>query len=188
MVELAAANLNRFGIKNVTVSVDSLLSFSRKKACHKSFDMIYCYFGALNTEPNLKAASNALHQLITPSGRLVLTFVNKWYLMEIPMNVITGRLSHAASRICNRWTGYSPTKELRSFPRSVKDIMDAIQGKFHIKFVKGYSIVHLPWYSYIGNRLARTKLDGFFWKIDDLLNLSPLKYFGEYCLYVMQPR
>lgn len=188
MVTLATTNLKRFKITNVTVSLDSLTSFAKKSTHHGSFDLIYCYFGALNTEPDLNIVSTALKHLVSPSGRLVLTFVNKWYLLEIPMNMMMGRFSEATSRLCNRWKGYSPTKELKSFPRSVRDIKKAFQPIFHIDFVKGYSILHLPWFSQVGNKLARRAIGRFLWTVDEFLNLSPLKFCGEYTLYVMRPK
>ena len=49
------------------------------------FDHIYVFFGALNTVEDLRKTSSLLKNKMTENGTMVLTFVNKWYIVDIMM-------------------------------------------------------------------------------------------------------
>src|SRR6185369_10746811 len=74
----------------------------------EQFDLVYSFFGPLNTEPDLGRAVDALAGAVAPGGALVLTFVNRVYLLDMAVDLLRGRVAAATARLANRWHGYSP--------------------------------------------------------------------------------
>ena len=64
-----------------------------------SIDTVYVFFGALNTCAELDNAIEELSKVLKPNGRIVATFVNKWYAFDILRNLATLRPSKAFSRL-----------------------------------------------------------------------------------------
>ena len=151
---------------------------------NQRFDMIYVFFGALNTVENLPKAAQTLKELLTNDGILVLTFVNKWYLAGMFIELVRLRFSRAFGRIKTVWGGYSPSKFLPSHCYSPKQIMEAFEG-FTLGQKKGFSIVHPAWY-YTGINRRLGKIRKFLWRIDLFLNKTFLWRFGEYSLFVFK--
>ncbi len=152
----------------------------------KKFDLIYVFFGALNTVKNLKENADILRSILNPGGRMVLTFVNKWYLGGMILELARFRFSRAFARIRPVWGGYSPAKYLPSRCYSPKDIRAAFEG-FSITNHHGYSIVHPAWYfTGINRKLGRIRR--ILWNADEWLNRTFLWRFGEYTLFTFQQR
>lgn len=150
-----------------------------------SIDTIYIFFGALNTCGDLESAVEQMSLALKPGGRIIATFVNKWYVFDILWNLVTFRPTKAFSRLRKVWGGYSPTRHLKSTCYSARQI-HRIFGKHLLKnFRKGYCIAHPAWYRQhwapIGG--IRSKL---LFKIDGLLQWTPFWNCGEYSLYVYQ--
>ncbi len=171
------------GLRNVTAhkgeieDIDSLFP-------DQKFDMIFVFFGALNTVSNLEQAAARLYHHTTPGGVLVLSFVNKYYLGGMLIELFKLRLRAAFSRLKPVWGGYSPVKFLPSHCYSPSEIMKAFSG-FQLMARKGYSIVHPAWYYHRINSLLGG-LRRFLWSADELLNRTPLWKYGEYTLFVFQ--
>ena len=89
------------------------------------FDLIYCYFGALNTVPDLRETAQALGRALTPQGAMVLTFVNRWFLFDLIWNLLRLRPRRALARITGSWAGYSPSRPLASSARSAREVRRA---------------------------------------------------------------
>ena len=149
------------------------------------FDLVYSFFGPLNTEPDLDRAVAALDRVVAPGGALVLTFVNRFYLFDAAMHLLRGRVSSAAARIANRWRGYSPTTPLGAslyFPRQLEA---RFAPSFEVERREGFSIVYPPWYW-----AHRFRRDGAavraLWLADRALNRTPLWAAGEHVLYVLR--
>ncbi len=150
-----------------------------------SIDTVYVFFGALNTCGDLDLAVEQLSQILKPGGRIVATFVNKWYLFEIFWNLLTFRPSRAFARLRRVWGGYSPTRHLASTCYSARQI-NRIFGKYMKKSqVKGYCITHPAWYRQhwapIGGIRSR-----ILFNIDQFLQWTPFWNCGEYSLYVYE--
>lgn len=151
---------------------------------NQQFDLIYVFFGALNTVENLPKAAQLLRKLMRNDGIMVLTFVNKWYLTGMFIELIRLRFAKAFGRIKPVWGGYSPSKFLPSHCYSPRQIKHAFKGFTLIK-QKGFSIVHPAWY-YTGINRKLGKLRKYLWRIDLLLNKTFLGRFGEYTLFVFK--
>ena len=151
---------------------------------NQKFDLIYVFFGALNTVENLQEAAKNLKKLLGNDGIMVLSFVNKWYLMGMFIELVRFRFSRAFGRIKPVWSGYSPTKFLPSHCYSPKEISQAFDGLTTVKR-KGFSIIHPAWYyTGINNKLGRFRK--YLWKADLFLNKTFLWRFGEYTLFVFE--
>ena len=87
---------------------------STKYLSPNSIDTIYVFFGALNTCGDLEKAIFELSKIMKPGGRIVTTFVNKWYAFDILWNIIMLRPNAAINRLRKVWGGYSPTRFLAS--------------------------------------------------------------------------
>lgn len=150
----------------------------------QQFDMVYVFFGALNTVQNLELAAGHLHRITKPGGVLVLSFVNKYYLAGMLIEMLKLRFRAAFSRLKPEWGGYSPTKYLPSKCFSNAEIRRSF-GRFELLQKSGYSILHPAWYYHGLNRmLGRGR--GVLWQVDRCLNKTPLWRFGEYSLFVFQ--
>lgn len=150
----------------------------------KKFDMIYVFFGALNTVDDLHETARLLADHTAPGGILVLSFVNKYYVAGMKIELLKLRFRAAFSRLRKVWGGYSPSQYLPSKCYSPKEVKKAFAG-FTLLKTKGYSIVHPAWYYHGLNRLLR-KLHRPLWKLDSALSKTPFWKFGEYTLYVFQ--
>ena len=150
-----------------------------------SIDTVYVFFGALNTCAELDNAIEELSKVLKPNGRIVATFVNKWYAFEILWNLATLRPSKAFSRLRKIWGGYSPTRFLASKCYSATQIHRIFRKHLKRKFRLGYCITHPAWYRHhwAPEGGFRSKL---FYKIDSLLQVTPFWNLGEYSLYVYQ--
>lgn len=146
------------------------------------FDLIYVYFGALNTVPDLQSAANDILTLLKPGGHAVLTFVNKWYLREMFVQAVKLNFKVAFSRLNKEWGGYSPNRHLPSRCYSPKQVLHAF-NKFRLLEKKGYSIFYPAWYN--PQKLkGRVQRGNELWKKDQRLQNSFLWSKGEYTLFV----
>lgn len=89
------------------------------------FDVIYSFFGPLNTEPDLAEAARVLAEVVAPGGVLVLTFVNRLYALDSALHLLRGHPGRAVARLSNRWRGYSDATPLDArlyFPNQIRDV------------------------------------------------------------------
>jgi len=182
MVELARARLAGRGRVRIErgCAVDVPRVFPGEQ-----FDVIYSFFGPLNTEPDLGRAVAALAQAVTPGGVLVLTFVSRVYLVDSGVHLLRARPGHALARLTNRWRGYVPQNPLHAslyFPRQIEA---RFAPAFRVERREGFSILYPAWY-----RAHRFHPDGrvvrALWIADRMLNRTPLWSVGEHLLYVLR--
>lgn len=150
----------------------------------QQFDMVYVFFGALNTVDNLQEAAGFIYNATTPGGVLVVSFVNKYYVAGMLLELLKLRFRAAFSRLRPVWGGYSPSQYLPSRCYSPKEVTAAF-GNFMLLRTKGYSILHPAWYYHRLNRLLR-KASPLLWEADLLMNKTALWRLGEYALFVFQ--
>ena len=186
MVEISQSKIDQAKISNCDIQQGSPEEIS-KIYPNKKFDLIYVYFGALNTVENFKKAADKIIECCEDEGYLVLSFVNKHYLAEVLLNLFRLRFNDAFRRYKKVWGGYSPSKHLDSrcfSPREIRKIF--LPANIEI-FRAGYSILYPAWYrnhwlnklGSIGNKL---------WKIDSILNNSFLWQFGEYTFFIFKKK
>ncbi|MEX2632928.1 MAG: class I SAM-dependent methyltransferase [Balneolales bacterium] len=184
MVELSHKNVQAEKLTNIHLAAGSVEDVTSQFPDVK-YDLIYVFFGGLNTVYDLKKAANHIHSFCTEDATLVLTFVNRYYITEIPLWMMTGRFDKAFERIFNKWQGYSDQRKIPSKPYSRKDIINAFSDEFKITGHRGYSILYPAWYR---SHLLK-KLKGgaeWLWKIDNFIAKTPFRNTGEYSLYTMK--
>lgn len=180
MVELARAKLGDAAHveRGCTAEVPRIFAGER-------FDLVYSFFGPLNTEPDLGAAVDALAESVVPGGVLVLSFVNRVYLFDFAMHVLAGRAASAVARIANRWRGYSPNTPLDASLYFPHQLERRFAPAFEVERREGFSIVYPPWYW--AHRFRRDgRVVRALWLADRTLNRTPLWATGEHVLYVLR--
>jgi len=150
----------------------------------ESFDLVFVYFGALNTAANLPVAAGYISRLLRPGGHAVLTFVNKWYWREMVVQILKLRFSIAFARLKKDWGGYSIDRHLPSRCYSPGQIKKAFR-ELNLVEKKGYSIFYPAWYNYkkwLKNLPETDRL----WRKDESLQNTFLWSKGEYLLFVFR--
>lgn len=150
----------------------------------KKFDLIYVFFGALNTVEDLEKAAGILKALLTSDGVMVLSFVNRYYIMGMALETLKLRFSHAFARLRRDWGGYSPVKHLPSHCYTPKEILHCFRG-MELMRRRGFSILQPAWY-YQGLNQRLGKLSKWLWKADILINKTFCWKFGEYTLFIFK--
>lgn len=184
MIELARNRCEDRGLENTGFAAGSVEDI-REVFENRKFDLVFVYFGGLNTVFNLREAARHIRLNCSTDARLVLTFVNRYYLTEIPLWLAKGRFNKAFQRITNRWRGYSDLREIASRPYSAGDIRRAFGPDFEIVGKQGFSLFYPAWYRShllpaLGNK-AET-----LWKLDRIFSRTPFWNIGEYSLYEMR--
>ena len=183
MVSLANNKITESDLKNAEAIVSDERSLIDKFG-EKSFDLIYVYFGALNTVEDLSESAAIIKKLLREKGIAVLTFVNKWYMRELLVQMIKLNFKTAFARLGKTWGGYSVERHLPSHCYSPSYITKAFKD-FKIREKKGYSIFYPPWYN---DHKVRNKpeLANKLWAKDQRAQGSFLWSKGEYVLFVFE--
>lgn len=181
MVELASARLGGRGVRIQRGCAEDV----PRVFPGEQFDLVYSFFGPLNTEPDLGRAVGALAQAVAPGGVLVLTFVNRTYVLDSAWSLVRGQAARATARLRDRWRGYSDKAPLDAslyFPRQIEA---RFAPAFRVERREGFSIVYPAWY-----RAHRFRRHGSWvralWIADRALNRTPLWSAGEHLLYIMR--
>jgi len=183
MILAAQKRLAKEGLKNAKALQADEISMMEKLPKNR-FDLIYVFFGALNTVENLQVATENIQRLMKPGGHAVLTFVNKWYLREMLVQLIKLRFRSAFSRVRKVWGGYSVNRHLPSTCYSPAAVLQSFKS---LKLIsrKGYSIFYPAWYNH--HKLKQLKDRGESkWQRDQKLQNTWLWSKGEYTLFVFQ--
>jgi len=80
-----------------------------------SFAGAYSSFGPLNCEPDLAKTAAALHKLVRPGGRLVLSVINRYHPFEKAWYALHGD----PRRAIRRWSGYAEGTVSPTLPHRV---------------------------------------------------------------------
>lgn len=182
MVELAEKRIKQNNLTNTSAKTGSVEDLPDLYP-DKTWDLIYVFFGGLNTVYDLRKAALTLHKVSHPGTRLVLTFVNRYYLLDALLWTLRLRFDRAPERLFNRWNGYSEKRPLKSRVISSGDVRRAFEPDFKREFRQGYSILYPAWYR--ANHLPKLgSIAELLWKADRLINKTPFWNTGEYSLYV----
>jgi ubiquinone/menaquinone biosynthesis C-methylase UbiE len=183
MCRITTNKAEQKGLANVVAREGSVEDIERLFPGRK-FEMIYVFFGALNTVSDLKEAAQILKNVLKNEGVMILSFVNKYYLAGMLIEMVKLRFSHAFARLSPVWGGYSPVKYLPSRCYSPAEVIKAFSG-MELSAKKGYSLLHPAWY-YHGLNQKLGKFRKLLWKADNLLTKTFLWKFGEYTLFVFK--
>ena len=185
MVRLAGERIKKAGLTNANVlKCHDAELFDHFSA--GSFDLIYVYFGALNTVSDLAATAGDIEKLLKPGGHAVLTFVNKWYLREMLVQLLKLNIKGAFARLNKIWGGYSPDRYLPSTCYSACQVKKAFKG-MQILERSGYSITFPAWYNFKKAMSNPARMDRL-WKIDRKLQHTCFWSYGEYTLFVLKKK
>ncbi|MBM3421218.1 MAG: class I SAM-dependent methyltransferase [Bacteroidetes bacterium] len=182
MLEHARQKVEELGLKNVSLKagtpeeLESLFPGI-------TFDHIYVFFGALNTVHDLQHIASVLRSRMNEGGTMVLTFVNKWYLVDIIIHLLRFRPQMAFRRFRDVWGGYSDLKFLESRCLSPQQVRRAFGSHFTSTGKRGYSILYPAWYRYGWRDKMGRRVSDFLWKTDKILSSTPAWCLGEYALY-----
>jgi SAM-dependent methyltransferase len=181
MVELAGARLSARGVhvaRGCAQDVPQVFP-------GEQFDLVYSFFGPLNTEPDLDRAVGALAHAVVPGGVLVLTFVSRVYLVDSAVDLLRGRPRRAMARLTNRWRGYTPQTPLEASLHFPRQLEARFAPAFQVERREGFSILYPAWY-----RASHFQPNGAvvrtLWIADRALNRTPLWSTGEHLLYVLR--
>jgi SAM-dependent methyltransferase len=187
MQALAERNVRAAGLVNARPVVGTVEDVPRLFPGTR-FDLVYCYFGALNTTHDLARTAQLIRSVLAPDGAAVLTFVNRWYLVELIYECLRLRWRRACARLRPVWGGYAAAKPLESRCVSPRDIRHSFGGDFERVLRRGYSILYPAWYRRTRWVRGWPRLCEALWRADGWLNRTPLWSLGEYALYVLRPR
>ena len=148
------------------------------------FDLVFVFFGALNTVADLDYTAAQIRTLIKTGGHAVLTFVNKWYLREMLVQFLKMNFQTSFSRLRKEWGGYSTDRHLPSRCYSPRQIKNSFSG-FECVEQKGYSITFPAWYNFRKYMNNEDLLDRL-WLRDQNLQGTFLWSKGEYTLFVFR--
>jgi ubiquinone/menaquinone biosynthesis C-methylase UbiE len=147
------------------------------------FDHVYVFFGALNTVSDLRHVAGILKKRMKPNGTMVLTFVNKWYVVDMIIDLIRFRFRRAFRRLRTIWGGYSDVHLLESRCFSPRQIKNAFGNDFQLIRSRGYSILYPAWYRTHWTRRLGSRICDLLWEADRMLSHTPAWCLGEYALY-----
>jgi ubiquinone/menaquinone biosynthesis C-methylase UbiE len=182
MVASASRKVQDLGLENVRVMLGTPEDLETLFP-GVQFDHVYVFFGALNTVHDLRHVAGILRKIMKRDGTMVLTFVNKWYLVDMLVDVGKFRFKRVFSRVGEIWGGYSDVYRLKSRCFSPWEITKAFGDDFEITRRRGYSILYPAWYRvHLVYRLGR-RISDILWNADRILNHTPAWCLGEYALY-----
>lgn len=183
MVELARSRLGARGMQIARGCTEDL----PRVFPGAQFDLVYSFFGPLNTEPSLDHAVRALADAVSPGGVLVLSFVNRAYVADAAIHLLRLRPARAVARFRNRWRGYNaqiPVDAALYFPHEIEALF---APSFTVERREGFSILYPAWYR--AHRFRRNgRILEALWVADRMLNRTPLWASGEHLLYVLRRR
>jgi len=183
MIEYAAKLANESNLTNVRF-INTDINDLQQLPNGQKFDLIYVFFGALNTTSSLKECAETINGLLMPGGKVVLTFVNKYYMADFFINVFKGRLKQALARWQRFWAGYAQGSSVKSTLYTPKKIQKAF-FQLQLKNKRGYSIFYPAWYQ--ADWLMRfPRLCRALKKADAVANKCFLWKYGEYTLFVFE--
>lgn len=149
------------------------------------FDVIYVFFGALNTVSSLKDAATKIDALLAPGGQVVLTFVNKYFLSEFFIHALKLQPKKAFARWGKTWRGYSNDYRLESKTYTPSYIRRTFSNTgLQLRDKKGYCIFYPAWFQ-VGWLKKYPALCSRLKKLDKWLDKAPWIWSkGEYTLFV----
>lgn len=183
MVRLTQEKIDQMSLKNAYVAQGSVEDIITQFP-QVSFDMIYVFFGALNTVDDLESAFADLRSVLQPGGKMVLTFVNKYYVAGTIIELLKLKPKFAFTRWKKIWGGYSPTNFLASRcypPKTIKK-----RARLNCIYSRGYSVFYPAWYYHKLHKRLPKRILAALWDLDERIATTRLGKFGEYMLYTFE--
>lgn len=185
MNEYASEKIAENELTSIEIAVGSVENIGERFPNQK-FDKIHVFFGALNTVENIEDVQAHLKNALTDDGVMMLTFVNKWYMLGMLKPMVKFKFKESRQRLGKVWRGYSPNKFIKSRCYTSREIKKYF-NQFELVKKRGFSILYPAWYENNIN-LKRPKMCRFFWKVDQFLQKTPFWNLGEYSLYVFKKK
>lgn len=184
MIDYAAGLCNSKNLSNTEFINTGIENLHKHLPEDVKFDIIYVFFGALNTVSSLDEAAKIIDGLLKPGGQAVLTFVNKYYLSEFFVNMLKLRPRKATARWGKVWRGYSNDYSLDSKTYTPTQIQKAFSNTgLKLQKRRGYSIFYPAWFQ-LGKLKKYPGFCNILFKMDKAANKTFLWDNGEYTLFV----
>lgn len=184
MCTAARRKIAEYGCENVRVECGGTEDIADRFP-GLTFDMVYVFFGALNTVADLERSAKDIYDALAPGGRAVLTFVNKYYAAGTAIELLKLRPRAAFARMRKIWGGYSPVRRLDSKCYSFWETKAAF-ADFRTEYARGYSIFYPAWYYRGLRKRIPDRILQFLWQADERIATSGLGRLGEYSLFVFR--
>lgn len=189
MVECAAELAKSLHLNNTMFINDGIEHLHEHIGADTRFDIIYVFFGALNTVSSLENAAKRIDDLLNPGGEAVLTFVNKYYLSEFFIHMLKLQPHKATARWGKIWRGYSNDYQLASKTYTPSEIKKAFNNtRLQLQKKRGYSIFYPAWFQ-SGWLRKFPRVCKLLNSMDKLANKTSLFWAnGEYTLFVYRKK
>ena len=152
-----------------------------------AFDGAYSSFGALNTEPSLQPALDALARLVRPGGKIVLGVMNRWCVAEMALLAAGGRPDQALRRTRSPLRIGVGVNSIEVRYPSWRSLRGALSPRFRVVSLQALPLLLLPyaWPAFS----AHPRLYGVASGLDAILSRRrPFAWLGDHLLVVAQRR
>lgn len=185
MTECAQELCTSLQLNNTKFINTGIENLQQQLPANTKFDVVYVFFGALNTVASLHDAAKIIDELLNTGGQAVLTFVNKYYLSEFFIHMAKLKPAKATARWGKVWRGYSNDYKLASKTYTPSDITNVFAAtSLQLQHKRGYSIFYPAWFqqSWLQKFPQMCKVLSH---MDDWANKTSLFWGnGEYTLFV----
>ncbi|MCL4451966.1 MAG: class I SAM-dependent methyltransferase [Candidatus Thermoplasmatota archaeon] len=181
MIEFARSKMEKIGALKKFTAVRGA-SYEVKSIGH-SFDLIYSFNGAFNTEPRIREVASAIYDTLSDNGILIFSVRNKICLGEIILYSVLGRDEKVKDRIAEETYVEVVGHQVKSKYYSPDEIL-SIFGKFKLVEKKGLAITLPP---YLAEKIHSSILRRLLISLETVLSSIPIfSSFGDEVLYVFQ--
>lgn len=150
MIQIASQKAVASGIgRNIRFFVGKVADLSRHLGDVSQkigFDGAYASF-SLSYEPDLSVVSNALAPWIRPDGWLVIASMNRLCGVELVAALLSAHPRLAGRRLQKHTLHKVGAYSTPVFPRTTKDVADALRDHFHLEDVRALPAVLPPHYA-----------------------------------------
>lgn len=181
MIDFSTAKIRGLGISDNFMAVKGAASTIRSLG--RSFDLIYSFNGALNTEPKIKEAADGIHDSLNHNGILIFSVRNRKCLGEILLYSILGKKENIKKRMEETTYVEVVGNKIRSTYYSPHEIR-SIFKEFTLVKKKGLAIILPP---YLAERVTSNFAKHLINLMGTLLSSMPLfSSLGDEILYVFK--
>lgn len=181
MVDYASRKMENLGIlEKFHVVVGAASSVGKME---HSFDLIYSFNGALNTEPLIGEAATGLHEALKSGGILIFSLRNRLCLGEAIIYTLLGKFHRIRERMSDVTYVEVVGRKVGSRYYSPSEITSIFRN-FKLLRKRGLAIVLPP---YLAERIRSDALKGLIVKLDSILSSIPVfSSLGDEIIYVFK--
>ena len=181
MLRFARNKMSMLGVGNMFETIN-LPAWSLRKI-DRQLDLIYSFNGALNTEPRIKEAGDAMYDVLKDGGVLILSVRNRRCFGETIIYKVLGRNQFIERREKATTEVEVVGRSVKSFYYSPKEILKLF-NRFKLREMIGLAILLPP---YLAGKVRSSLVKGGIRNGEKILaRLPPFTSLGDETLYVFQ--